>query len=322
MEAMLLQTSIRHIITTQSDDYINFVGKVKNWLSPKKWVEQWQADSTVIRYIRLRQILKQKLSSSISWPTIQPNDLALIQYTSGTTDQPKGVSLSHLNLSANYQQIRHMMGNQLEAGKVGLCPIPLQHIVGLNFTMSLLSAGAHVILSSMPELLQKPKNFQNMNIDILAGIPFLYDQLIKKAPIDAWLNHVTLFISGGGFTSRDLQQKWFKATGNYLCEAYGMSETSPLVSINPPQRIRLGSVGVVLPNTEVCIVDKNQKMLGFNQPGELWHSIDKKNCHCVTVISVPSMIWHRTSCLATFSRSTLMLLRFFAVSFAKKSSKT
>lgn len=270
VEDMLLQTSIRHIITTQADDYINFVGKLKSWLSPKKWIEKWQADSTVIRYVRLRSILNTKRNPKITWPTVDANDLALIQYTSGTTDLPKAVSLSHLNLSANYQQVTHMLGNELEAGKVGLCPIPMQSIVGLSFTLSLLSIGGHAILSSMPELLQKPKAFQNSHIDILAGIPFLYDQLIKKDHLEDWLRNVKLYLSGGGFTSRAMQQKWFKLTGKYLCEAYGMSEASPLVSINPPQRIRMGSVGVVLPNTEVCVVDKNQKVLGFNQPGELW----------------------------------------------------
>lgn len=270
VERMLLQTSIRHIITTQADDYINFVGRLKMWLSPQKWVEQWRQDNTVIRYTRLRQILKKRLKQDQSWPKVQPADFALIQYTSGTTGEAKGVSLTHQNLSVNYQQVRHLLNSHMGPEACGLCPITLQHIVGLSFTLNMLASGGHVVLSSIAEVLHKPKMFQRFHFSIFAGFPYLYDQMLKKEQSFTGLTGVKLFLCGGSFASRALQQAWHEHTGRHLCEAYGMSEASPLVSMNPPERIRLGSVGVVLPNTEVCVVGRNQEALGFDQPGELW----------------------------------------------------
>ncbi len=270
VERMLLQTSIRHIVTTQADDYINFVGRLKMWLSPHKWIEQWRQDNTVIRYTRLRQILKKRLKQDQAWPKVELTDLALIQYTSGTTGEAKGVSLSHQNLSANYQQVRHLLNNYMGPEACGLCPITLQHIVGLSFTLNMLASGGHVVLSSIAEVLHKPRALQRFNFNIFAGFPSLYDQMLKKEQILAYFKQVKLFLCGGSFASRALQQAWFEHTGRYLCEAYGTSESSPLVSMNPPERIRVGSVGVVLPNTEVCVVGRNQEALGFDQPGELW----------------------------------------------------
>lgn len=270
VERMLLQTSIRHILTTQSDDYIHFFGRLKMLLSPQKWMEQWRQDNTVIRYTRLRQILKKRLNQDQSWPDVAWSDLALIQYTSGTTGEAKGVALTHQNLSSNYQQIKHLFNNCLVPDACGLCPIALQHIVGITFTLNLLSSGGHVVISSVSEVLHKPRVLQRFNFNMFGGFPYLYDQLLKKEQLLGYLKNVSLFMCGGSFASRALQQAWFEQTGRYLCEAYGMSEAAPLVSVNPPERIRLGSVGVVLPNTEVCVVGRHQEALGFDQPGELW----------------------------------------------------
>lgn len=270
VEKMLLETSIRHIVTTQTDDYVDILGRLKSWLSPRKWVDHWKSDSSIIRYVRLRTILKKKTGKPIEWPTAELTDLAIIQYTSGTTATPKGVALSHHNLSANYQQARQILSSVINAEKCGLCPIPLQHIVGISFCLMLLSSGGHVVLSRMPELLYKPKSLQRYHFDVMVGIPYLYDQILKQDATHHLIKKIELFMCGGSFASRLLQQQWYDSTGRHLCEAYGMSETAPLISINPPQRMRLCTVGVVLPNTEVCVVGNQQQPLSFNQPGELW----------------------------------------------------
>lgn len=270
VESMLLETSIRHIITTQADDFFNLFGRIKNLFSPAKWREKWQADHTVIRYMRLRQILKMRLDRFANWPVVHPRDMAVIQYTSGTMGQPKGVALSHANISANFQQTKHMLSAVVGPGCVGLCPVPLQHIIGFTFSLGMLSLGGHAILTTMAELLHRHKTLQHAQVDILLGMPFLYDQLLKKEQHWEWYKPIQLFLCGGGFTSRMLVKHWYEHTGQTLCEAYGLTEAGPLVAINPPQRIRTGSVGVVMPNTEICVVDPNMKALGFNEPGELW----------------------------------------------------
>lgn len=270
VEKILLQTSIRHIVTTQSDDYDSFFGRIKNWLSPQKWLEQWREDTSMIRYVRLRKILKKYNNTDLDWPKNQISDVAMIQYTSGTSDRPKGVVLTHCNLSSNHQQTRHILNDQLDESKCGLCVIPLQHIVGVSFCLMLLSAGAHVVLSTLAELITKPKDLQQYPLNILAGIPSFYNEILQHDATAHLIKNMELFLCGGSFASRTLQEKWLSLTGRNLCEAFGLSETAALVSVNPPQRFRVGSVGVVLPNTEICIVSQKGQPLSFNQPGELW----------------------------------------------------
>lgn len=270
VEKMLLETSIRHIITTHSDDYVDILGRIKTWLSPRKWISQWREDTTIIRYVRLRQIFKKTVKKHHEWPRLNLDDLAIIQYTSGTTDIPMGAALSHRNLSCNYQQVKQILNGIVTPEKCGLCPVALQHIVGISFCLMMLADGAHVVLTRPSELLHKAKYLQNHQFDLMAGIPYLYEQILKQDATRHLVKKMELFMCGGSFASRTLQQQWCDLTGRYLCEAYGLSETAPLISINPPQRIRPGTVGVILPNTEVCVVSNNQKPLGFNQPGELW----------------------------------------------------
>lgn len=271
VEKMLLQTSIRHIVTTQADDYEDIFGRVKKWLSPKKWFEQWREDTTIIRYIRLRKILKiHKYANTVEWPAFDLNSVAIIQYTSGTTDRPKGVALTHANLSANYQQAKHLFTEVLSAEKCTLCPIPLQHIVGISFCLILLCTGVHVVLTTAHELLKKTRNLAHYHFDVMAGIPYLYDQILKQPAASQLVKKAELFLCGGSFVSFDLQEQWQLLTGSYLCEGYGMSETSPLISFNLPHRLRLNTAGFILPNTEVCVVNHNHQPLQFNQPGELW----------------------------------------------------
>jgi long-chain acyl-CoA synthetase len=181
-----------------------------------------------------------------------------------------GAALSHRNLSYNYQQVHQILSGLVAPEKCGLCPIALQHIVGISFCLMMLSSGAHIVLSRPSELLHKTKYLQKHQFDLMAAIPYLYEQILQQDATRHLVKKMELFMCGGSFASRQLQQQWCDLTGRYLCEAYGLSETAPLISINPPQRIRPGTAGVILPNTEVCVVSNKHKPLGFNQPGELW----------------------------------------------------
>lgn len=269
-QPMLLQTSIRHVVTTTQDDYAGFLHRLATVFSPRRLRAVFRSPPRIVAQTRLSRIFSRAV------PVMEPSQLkisdpALIQYTSGTTARPKGATLTHGNLIANAQQAQHVLGQSLFFGRTGLCPVLMQHILGLGAVLLLLSTQGHAVLASTQDLLERPKVLQRHRLDLLCGVPFIYEQLLL-GDFDFSSLDITIYLSGGSPVSRHLQQAWHNRTGMYICEGYGMSETSPLIALNPPDRIRVGSVGVILPETEVRIASLQQggQAAGFNEAGELW----------------------------------------------------
>jgi long-chain acyl-CoA synthetase len=269
VQGMLLDTSVRHVVTTQPSDHDGFGRRVAQLLSPARWVRQLKTDRSLLNEIRLRRILNMRLGEQ-DWPLRQPDDVAMIQYTSGTTGRPKGSTLTHRNLVANAQQSRRVLGEHLLEGERLLSPVSMQHVLGLGFVLLGLSMRSHVILANMQELTSNTALLAQANPHALLGVPMLYDHLLRTGFDPLTTPHLRLFLCGASPASRILQEKWHALTGKYLCEGYGMSETSPVIAASPPERIRIGTVGVILPNTDVRVMSAAGRTVGFNEAGELW----------------------------------------------------
>lgn len=269
-QPMLLQTSIRHVVTTTQEDYAGLVRRLSGVLSPRRLRNVFRSQPRIVAQTRLRQILSHAMPV-LEWPALKISDPALIQYTSGTGARPKGATLTHANLIANIQQMQHVLGQSLLFGRTGLCPILMQHILGLGSVLMLLATQGHAVLTSSQDLLERPKILQRHRLDLIFAVPFIYEQLLRSE-FDLKALAVTAYLSGGSPVSRHLQAQWHARTGLYICEGYGMSETSPLIALSPPDRVRLGSAGVILPETEVRIASLQHggQAAGFNEAGELW----------------------------------------------------
>lgn len=269
IQPILLQTSIRHVLTTHVDDHAGFGARLKKWVSPKQWLSRLR-EKSVIHDVRLHQVFSTTRARQ-DWPKIERCDVALIQYTSGTTGRPKGAALTHANLMANFQQSRYQFGAHLNDGERMLCPISLQHVLGLSFVLMMLASRCHVLLTSIPELLKAPERLLADDVHAMLGVPMMYDQLLRTDLDFHAIPRLDLFLCGGSPTSRILQQHWFERTGHYLCEGYGMSETSPLITTNSPDHLRIGTVGQLVVNTEVRVIAPLSGMsVGFDAAGELW----------------------------------------------------
>jgi long-chain acyl-CoA synthetase len=269
VQPMLLNTSIRHVLTSQADDHAGFGTRLKKLVSPTQWFKRLR-EKSLIHDIRLRHVLSTTRARE-EWPSIEPHDLALIQYTSGTTGRPKGAALTHANLMANFQQSRHQLGAHLNDGERMLCPISLQHVLGLSFVLMMIASRCHVVLTTISDLLKAPEQLIDHDVHAMIGIPMMYDQLLRSQVDFRAMTRLDLFLCGGSPTSRILQQHWFERTGHYLCEGYGMSETSPLISANSPDHLRVGTVGKVVANTEVRVIAPlSGQSVGFDAAGELW----------------------------------------------------
>jgi long-chain acyl-CoA synthetase len=269
IQTLLLQTGVRHIVTTRSNDYSAMPSFFRDWASPKRWLQTLRSKESLLTHIRLRDILSQR-SHQVVWPQVSPHDVAVLQYTSGTTGRAKGALLTHGSLIASMRQGQQVMGRTMEQGFNFLCPVTLQHILGISSYLLSVALQGTFTLTSINAMLDNPKILADTPCDVLFGIPLLYDQLLKKSVNFEIPARIKLFIAGGSSVSINLQKQWYARTGYFIIEGYGLSEASPLIAMTPPSRVRAGCAGVITPETEVRVVSSQGTALSFNQAGELW----------------------------------------------------
>jgi long-chain acyl-CoA synthetase len=199
----------------------------------------------------------------------EAGDVAVIQYTSGTTGSPKGATLTHANLGANAAQARAWVPEIERGTSVVYAVLPMFHSYGLTLCLTFaMSMGARLVLFPRfdPDLVLKvvkrhPPTF-------LPAVPPIYDRLTKAAAEQGVsLDGIRIAISGAMPLSADVVEPWEAATGGYLVEGYGLSECSPVLMANPvaPNR-KAGTVGLPLPSTEARVVDADEPTVD-REPG-------------------------------------------------------
>jgi len=188
----------------------------------------------------------------------QTDDIALLQYTSGTTGLPKGATLTHLNLTTNAAQSRAWVPSIKRGTSVVYAVLPMFHAYGLTLCLTFaMSMGARLVLFPkfdpdlvLPVIKKHPATF-------LPAVPPIYERLTAAAKEQGVsLKGIQIAISGAMPLSASVVEPWEALTGGYLVEGYGLSETSPVLMANPvgPTR-RAGTVGLPIPNTEARVVD-------------------------------------------------------------------
>jgi long-chain acyl-CoA synthetase len=201
-------------------------------------------------------------------------DVALIQYTSGTTGHPKGATLTHVNLGANAAQARAWVPQVPRGTAVVYAVLPMFHAYGLTLCLTFaMSMGARLVLFPkfdpdlvLPVIKKRPPTF-------LPAVPPIYERLTRAAAEkNVSLAGIDIAISGAMPLSKSVVEPWEAQSNGYLVEGYGLSETSPVLMCNPiaPNR-RPGTVGLPLPSTEVRVVDAENLTADVapGQPGEL-----------------------------------------------------
>lgn len=205
---------------------------------------------------------------------VNGNDLIFLQYTGGTTGVSKGAALSHRNLVANVTQFKAVIADNLDVGKeVVVTAIPLYHIFALmvNF-ISFFSVGAR------NWLVPNPRNMDTF-IDVLkasrctvfTGVNTLYAGLVAHPRIgEVDFSTLRLAAGGGAAIVPATSEKWKALTGVFIREGYGLSETSPIVSFNPPSADRFnGTTGLPLPSTDVKLIDSDGREVAPGHAGEV-----------------------------------------------------
>lgn len=212
-------------------------------------------------------------------PQLSYTDIALLQYTGGTTGISKGAILTHGNLIANVLQIEAWL-KPIEQRKTitswhFLCALPMYHIFALTGCGLLgMRLGARILLvpnaRDLHNLIGILKEFPEINL--FPGVNTLFAALLnnpKFSQLD--FSQWALTIGGGMAVQRTVAQRWQDLTGTVITEGYGLSETSPVASCNTPLATEFtGSIGLPLPDTEMCIRDEEGKDLAVGEIGEIY----------------------------------------------------
>jgi long-chain acyl-CoA synthetase len=186
-------------------------------------------------------------------------DLALLQFTGGTTGLPKGAMLTHYNLVSNAYMCNAWMSTE-EGAEVHVNVLPLYHIYGMTVTMNnaIATAGAMILIPRFD-----PKDvlgsIQKYKASVFGGVPTLYGALINQPDISSYdLSSIKFCISGASPLPPEVQKKFMELTGGVLVEGYGLTEASPVTHANPLdatlETVKIGSIGLTWPDTEAKIM--------------------------------------------------------------------
>jgi long-chain acyl-CoA synthetase len=201
-------------------------------------------------------------------------DLALIQYTSGTTGTAKGVMLTHRNLVANTLQTRHWIPDAVEGKERFLCVLSFSHIYGLTATLNLpIALGATLILAPGFDMVEILGAIRRHRPTVFPGVPGLYIAINNVPGVRRYgIDSIKYCISGSAPLPVEVQEEFEKLTKGRLVEGYGLTEAAPVTHANPLDgRRKVGSIGVPLPSTEARILDlvDGQREAPSGQIGEL-----------------------------------------------------
>ncbi|KTD61602.1 AMP-binding protein [Legionella spiritensis] len=273
VEKVLPHTSLKHVVITEIGDLFPTVKRV--------------IVNAVVRYIKkmvpayhipmavpFNEALKSGHNKPLNTPTLSHQDIAFLQYTGGTTGLAKGAVLTHGNMVSNVlQAYSWICPLHIGSHDTIITALPLYHIFSLTANcLTFMKAGAKNILITNPrDIPHFIKEIKNTQFTAITGVNTLFNALLnnpKFAEVD--FSKVKLALSGGMALQKSVSLKWREVTKSRVLEAYGLTETSPAVTINPMYLEEYnGSIGLPLPSTDISVRDESGEEVAPGTPGEL-----------------------------------------------------
>jgi long-chain acyl-CoA synthetase len=235
----------------------------------KKLVPSW----TIPGAVEFNAALRAGHALSLDDEPLGHADLAFIQYTGGTTGVAKGAMLTHGNMVANVQQLAAWMAPRLLDGQeIFVCPLPLYHVYALSSSLVFMKLGALTVLVANPRDMQAfLHDLKQYPFTAIIGVSTLYRALLD-APgfVEVDTRSLKMANAGGMAVQRVVAERWKKATGIPLVEAYGLTEMSPGAIANPLDIDEwTGMIGMPIPSTQAAILDDSDQVLALNEVGEI-----------------------------------------------------
>src|SRR5699024_10398233 len=272
-EEVLPKTQIETVVITEVGDMLP---GLKRCLvnAVVKHVKKMVPAYHITKAVKFTQAMKQgQQAGAIQEFYPDSEDVAVLQYTGGTTGVAKGAMLTHRNLVANMLQCKEVMGSNLHDGEeVLVAPLPLYHIYAFTFhCMAMMITGNHNVLITNPrDLPSMIKDLKPWKFTGFVGLNTLFVALSNNEEFRKLdFSGLKLTLSGGMALQKSVAERWEAVTRSGICEGYGMTETSPVVSVNPIQNIQLGTIGIPVPSTLCKVISDEGEDLPLGEPGEL-----------------------------------------------------
>jgi long-chain acyl-CoA synthetase len=265
-------TLVEHIVVTSPGELLHFPKRLLvNFVV--RHVKRLVPPYNIPGAVTLWQALAQGAHCNFEARTVEPEDVAFLQYTGGTTGVPKGATLTHRNIIANLMQLSTVWGDLLEPGaEIMITPLPLYHILCLtcNCLFFMQHGGLNVLITDPRNIPALIKELAKWRFSMITAVNSLYNALLAH-PDFGRLNfsRLKLGVAGGMSLHPSVAEKWFAITGRPVMEGYGLTEASPVVACNSPKHACSGTVGQPLPATQISIREDGIEV-ARGEPGELW----------------------------------------------------
>ena len=271
-EKVVPRTQVMHVIVTEVADLLPPLKRlVVN--SVIKYVKKMVPAYHLPKAVRFNDALGKGKGATLVEASPQAGDVAVLQYTGGTTGVAKGAMLTHRNLVANMLQCRSLMGANLQEGcEILITPLPLYHIYAFTFhCMAMMLIGNHNVLISNPrDLPAMVKELSRWKFSGFVGLNTLFVALCNNEAFRKLdFSSLKITLSGGMALQMSVAERWRAVTGCSICEGYGMTETSPVATVNPAERNQVGTIGIPVPSTLCKIIDDSGNELALGEVGEL-----------------------------------------------------
>ncbi len=274
LETILDKIPARHVIIARIGDMLGPIkGPITNFVVKK--VKKMVPAYTLPKAISFKEALRKGGELKLDKPKIDVEDVAVLQYTGGTTGVAKGAQLSHRNLIAHNMMVTHWFKPYLEASRANIMitPLPMYHIFGLtvNGTLMYSTGVKNVLITNPRDMPGFIKELKKHKFTIITGVNTLFNGLLnnpKFKEIDFSYLHGA--IAGAMAVQDAVANKWEEIAGTPIVEGYGLSETSPVLCCNPLDgNHKRGTIGLPMPSTEIGIFDDDGKQLAQGETGEI-----------------------------------------------------
>jgi len=256
------QTAVEHVVVVQLDDLVH------------KGLPAQPVDRRIAGFVSFGEALDAGSRLTLDPVEIGGDDPLFLQYTGGTTGLSKGAMLTHRNLVANILQLEAMVGDKVDWGdEVIITAIPMYHIFALMVnTLAYYRFGAtNVLITNPRDMPAFVAEWARWKVTFLTGVNTLFNGLLQTPGFsDIDFGQLKFAIGGGAAVQEAISERWKAVTGRHITQAYGLSETSPLVSMNLPERNEFnGTIGIPAPSTDVSLRDDDGKVVAPGEAGEL-----------------------------------------------------